>query len=337
MPSEMRAMTDKRLRWDGEESTDQPNKRQRAEATQSIDAAANTSEGQLLDIFDPLDVANWSRRARQLIRKMRLLRFIDETTPDDLIKHLAKNVDTIFVYAGYGKTGEAKALLQRVQVRDVDIDTVLSSEYSSLAGDDERRQKNIFWTFASAFLICFFEVKARKSFAVQYYHSQALINQFLEFYPEFAELGCVVITKLLTFHLCVQVAVAAFGGACPECTIELSTRMAEGPEVALAMNKLNGLVFAIPTNSHSFDSINDCKKLIHDRVVETRRALVAKKTATSPAEAKKTVRFAENMEEFSEAVVLDTILEETDGEVAVSISGGCRAGVSSPKAIAVKD
>jgi hypothetical protein len=264
-----------------------PNKRQRqnsAEAsvtlvtttttTANANANATAAAASSTAVVDRFNFYSWTPRAKYLIRKMRLLRFVDESTPINVVCALAKIADKLFIYAGYGKTGDGANLLRKMMTDDAAVDAVLASDFSDLstattttgtttgtsgsAGTADadaavRKQKEIFWVFSSAFLICFFEVKAKKPFSIQYYHPPALGTQFLTLYPEFSDRG-MQIDRLLTFHLCMQVAVSAFGkpignivgNADKGCLVELVTRMTEGREVALLLNQTSAAAIETP-------------------------------------------------------------------------------------------
>lgn len=213
----------------------------------------------------------WTARATQIIRKMRAFHLIDRTTPFAVVDWLAKTMDKIYVYAGYGKAGQAALLMRRLNVGHIGIDAVLRAVYTELTNEHERQNKDVFWIFASAFLICFYEVKARKPFNIQYHHPASLVTEFLNLYPEFCELDAAQKNRLLTFHLVMQVAVSAFGGDDSLCLLELVTRMTEGREVALAVNKPTAMTFH-QKMSDCLGTVNDCRRIIFERVYEVRRA-----------------------------------------------------------------
>lgn len=261
-------------------------------------------------VVDPLNVSSWSPRAKYLISKMRQMRFIDEATPAYLIVWLAKTADKLFIYAGYGKTGDATELLKRIHVGHTIIDQVLNADYADLSNNcsaaNERDNKDIYWTFASAFLICFYEVKAKKLFSIQYYHPSALITQFLKLYPDFGVHvhDGLLVGRLLTFHLCMQVAVSAFGRgmevSSSACLVELVTRMTEGREVALAINVLAN-PYSLPSmlGATAATTINSCRKTIFEKVFEIKRisSIHREKNQKSDEKANKRVNFAGKLPE----------------------------------------
>lgn len=279
---------------------------------------------------DPLNVASWSPRAKYLISKMRLMRFIDEATPAYLILWLAKTADKLFIYAGYGKTGDAAALLKRIHVGHTLIDQVLNADYADLSNNcsesNERENKDIYWTFASAFLICFYEVKAKKRFSIQYYHPGPLVAQFVKLYPDFMPHDGLLMNRLLTYHLCMQVAVSAFGRGVAvtesSCLVQLVTRMTEGREVALAIdrpyteNKFPNYLGAAPA-----ETINSCRKTIFEKVFEIksdpgkhREQITNNKTGKGGEKPQRRVHFSERLEQSQEVprAMLDTIMEEEE-------------------------
>jgi len=218
----------------------------------------------------------WNDRGVYLVRTMRRHGFILDSTPFAVVDWLAKAADKIYVYAGYGKAGEASILLKRLNVGHIGIDAVLRASYAELANEHERENKDVFWIFASAFIICFYEVKARKPFTLQYHHPQKLVTEFKNLYPEFAALDSGLVFRFLTYHLVMQVVVSAFGGADPNCLIELVTRMTEGREVALAMNKPASLLFSQKV-SEQLGNINDCRRIVFQRVYDVKRAAAKEK------------------------------------------------------------
>lgn len=269
-----------------------PIKRRRVDVEEKPDAATTT--------VDPFNVETWSPRAKYLISKLRLLRFIDETTPTYVIHSLAKSADKMFIYAGYGKTGNATALLRRLNIENSTVDRVLKAEYATLASENERQDKDIYWTFASAFLICFYEVKIRKPFCIQYYHSQQLVAEFLKFYPEFSNFDGMAINRLLTFHLCMQVAVSAFGDYDMNCLLELVTRMAEGREVALSTNRPELMPFSLMSATVP-GNLTDCKRSIFRKICEVKKYPTPKGCDTSNKE----VRFAGQLKNLADCAIED--------------------------------
>jgi hypothetical protein len=75
------------------------------------------------------------------------MRFIDETTPPHVVMHLAASADKLFIYAGYGKTGDGEDLLKRLNVGHTIIDQVLKADYVDLSANcseaNERENKDI--------------------------------------------------------------------------------------------------------------------------------------------------------------------------------------------------
>ena len=270
---------------------------------------------------DPLNVAAWSPRAKYLISKMRLLRFIDESTPSYIIVWLAKLSDKLFIYAGYGRSGDARALLKRIKVGHERIDRVLNTNYADLSAGGpavERENKEIYWTFASAFLICFFEIKAKKQFSVQYYHPRKLVDQFVKLYPEFSDHDGLHITRLVTYHLSMQVAVSAFSGSASDpseatALVELVTRMTEGRELALSCSTVAPVTVL---GSISTININQDRRVIFEKIYEIKLDPSKYQRGRESEGQAKQVRFAEELE--TRPCGVDTVNQvEDNGSIAV--------------------
>mmetsp|Transcript_68379 Transcript_68379/g.147540 ORF Transcript_68379/g.147540 Transcript_68379/m.147540 type:complete len:349 (-) Transcript_68379:155-1201(-) len=264
--------------------------------------------------IDPLRVSLWTDRAKCLIMKARGFNFINAQTAPYLVAQLAKIADKMFVYGGFGKTGDGVALLKHISVGHSIVDQILRVEdysdlYSNCSEQNAKENKETMWLFYSAFLICFFEVKAKKQFTIQYYHPKELVEQFLAMHPNFSVFNGLVISRLLTFHLCMQIAVSAFelsvkvetprknaGDAGSEAAtddnlkedsnvqriIELVVRMTEGPELAhAAYRKDDSSQEALMFGAASSSDLRKCRREIFYKILEIKRASRAKKESAS--------------------------------------------------------
>lgn len=207
-------------------------------------------------------------RGRALVEKMFILGFMDSDTPADLVRGIDYSADSIFENVQRCHDGLGLDILRESVAKDPAFQTVFDLKYSQITPD----KKDIFWTYCCAFLVVYYERRMQKSFEVQRIHDERRLYQFLHRYPEFLPCSTVQVHRLLTFSMCMALAVEAFGaGNNMGCLVELVTRMTESREVALNCNTSGGGL----KNYGKLTKVSTekCRKLIYQREsgVEPRR------------------------------------------------------------------
>jgi hypothetical protein len=231
------------------------------------DAIAGAASLSMLNMY-PYPPSSIVSRGRMLIERMFLIGFMDAETPAFLVRSLEGSADSLHAEVQQCRDGCGLDVIRDTVPKDAAVQAVFDLKYSQIAVD----KKDIFWTYCCAFLMFFYEHRMQKPFEVQRIHDESRLYRFLLRYPEFLPCSTVQVHRLLTFSMCMSLAIEAFGnGNNMGCLVELVTRMTESREVALHCNTSGGGL----KNYGKLTKVSTekCRKLIYQREsgVEPRR------------------------------------------------------------------
>jgi hypothetical protein len=247
------------------------------------DAIAGAASLSMLNMYPFPSSSSFASRGRVLIEKMFLIGFMDAETPAYLVRSLEGSAESMYTEAQQCRDGCGLDKIRDAVPKDPAVQAVFDLKYSQITVEN----KDIFWTYCCAFLIFFYEHRTHKPFEIQRIHAEGRLYRFLMRYPEFLPCSTVQVHRLLTFSLCMTLAIEAFGnGNNMGCLVELVTRMTESREVALHCNTSGGGL----KNYGKLTKVSTekCRKLIYQREsgIEPRRRIVVSsrsKQSSSPS------------------------------------------------------
>lgn len=201
-----------------------------------------------------------------LFKKMITAGLLDDLTEPQVVQCIAANgkqlVQAVRSCISKGDSGFTyiKAIVEE-STEDFDkLKATYKSNYTSLTDPES---KCIFWTFAAAFLVIYYEFTTDKLFEFPMKTTEEEYREFLLRYPEFL-IRTWDSKDLLQFKICMELAVRACGSRSNMgCLVELVTFMMKNREVALCCNTSGGGLreFHRPTEV----STEKCRVLIYHR------------------------------------------------------------------------